>query len=71
MSDQEIFEAIEAHRSMFDDKGIMPSPLTLSSYIKYRLEVEHSHGVPISSEFIDEAIDIASGVFAFRKDKLP
>jgi len=56
LPDDEIFEAIEAHRSMFGDKGEMPSPLTLSSYIKYRLGIEHSHGAPISSKFIDEAI---------------
>ena len=48
---------------MFGDAGIMPSPLTLSTYIKYRLSLEHSHGIPISDEFVDEAIEEAKGFF--------
>lgn len=65
LPDEEIFEVIEAHRSiMSGDTGTMPSPLMLSSYIKYRLSLEHSHGVPISSKFVDEAIEEAKRFFA-------
>jgi hypothetical protein len=63
LPDEDIFEAIEAHRSMFGDTGTMPSSLTLPSYIKYRLGLEHSHGVPISTKFIDEAIEEAKKFF--------
>lgn len=63
LHDEEIFEAIEAHRSMLGDSGKMPSPLTLSSYIKYRLGLEHSHGAPISNKFVDEAIEEAKKFF--------
>ena len=45
-SDKEILEAIERHRQiLFPESGPMSSPLTLSNYIKYRLHIEHSHGV--------------------------
>lgn len=63
LSDEEILEAIEAHRSMLGEAGTMPSPLKLSSYIKYRLSLEHSHGAPISIKFVDEAIEEANSVF--------
>ena len=58
-SDKEILELIELHRStqVPNPEGTtMPSPLTVSNYIKYRLHIEHSHGVPISNEFVDECI---------------
>lgn len=53
-SDQEIFQRIEAHRSSIGS-GEMPNPLNLESYIQYRVELEHSHGSPISEEFVSEA----------------
>lgn len=63
-SDKEIFEVIERHRkTLFPESGPMPSPLTLSNYIKYRLNIEHSHGVPISNKFIDDAIEAANKVY--------
>lgn len=52
-----ILEHIENHRSQIGS-GVFPVPLNLESYIKYRLEIEHSHGVPISEDFITEAIAI-------------
>lgn len=61
--DSEILEHIEAHRSSLGDSGIMPSPLTLSNYIKYRVELEHKHGAPISDEFIDYSISAAKQAF--------
>ena len=65
LPDEEIFEAIEAHRSMLGDTGTIPSPLTLSSYIKYRLGLEHSHGAPLRSKFVDKAIEEAKRFFLF------
>ena len=53
-----IFNAIENHRkTLFPESGRMPNPLTLSNYIKYRLEIEHSHGVGLSDTLIMEAIN--------------
>jgi hypothetical protein len=51
----EIFARIEAHRSSIGS-GQIPNPLSLESYIRYRVEIEHSHGAPISEEFLAEAI---------------
>lgn len=64
LSDKEILEAIENHRASFGDAGTLPSQLTLSNYIKYRVRLEHSHGAPISDNFIDEAIQEATETFA-------
>jgi hypothetical protein len=55
LADSEILESIEAHRSMITT-GTMPRPLTLTSYIKYRVALEHSHGAPILEKFIDGAV---------------
>lgn len=57
-SDQEIFQRIEAHRSSIGS-GEMPRPLNLASYIQYRLDLEHSHGIPISEEFISEVLRVS------------
>jgi hypothetical protein len=63
-SDKEILEAIERHRKkLFPESGPMPSPLTLSNYIKYRLNLEHSQGVPISNEFINDSIKKANEAY--------
>jgi len=63
-SDKEILESIERHRKrIYPESGPMPSPLTLSNYIKYRLNIEHSHGFPISNEFIDECIKKANEAY--------
>jgi hypothetical protein len=63
-SEEMIFYSIEEHRKiLFPESGIMPTPLTLSSYIKYRLEIEHSHGVGITTDFISTAIKRATEVF--------
>ncbi|MFZ3137346.1 MAG: hypothetical protein WA126_08155 [Thermodesulfovibrionales bacterium] len=58
VSDQEIFQRIEAHRSSVVS-GEMPKPLHLDSYILYRIRLEHSHGFPISEDYINEAIRIS------------
>jgi hypothetical protein len=63
LSDEEILEAIERHRASFLDSGKLPSQLTLSNYIKYRIGLEHSHGIPISDDFIEEAIKQATKAF--------
>jgi len=53
--EEAILNYIENHRSQIG-AGTLPRPLNLDSYIKYRIEIEHSHGAPISEEFISEAI---------------
>jgi hypothetical protein len=63
-SDKELLGAIERHReTLFPESGRMPSPLTLSNYVKYRLNIEHSQGVQISNEFIDECIKKANEAY--------
>ena len=55
--DEDIFVRIEAHRASIGC-GEMPTPLTLESYIQYRVDLEHSQRVPISPEFVAEAVRI-------------
>jgi len=62
LSDKETFEAIENHRAIIG-AGTIPSPLTLSTYIKYRVGLEHSGIAPISENFIDEAIKEATAYY--------
>lgn len=63
-SDEVVLYSIEKHRKiLFPESRIMPTPLTLSSYIKYRLKIEHPHGVGITNESIDAAIKRATEVF--------
>ena len=61
--DEKILEGIEAQRAKLRDPGSLPSPLTLSCYIKYRLSLEHSHGASLLPDFVDEAIEEANKVF--------
>lgn len=58
-----ILEHIENHRSQIGS-GTLPQPLNLDSYVRYRLDIEHSHGAPISAEFISEAIAICKKRYA-------
>jgi hypothetical protein len=55
--DHEIFARIEAHRSSIGS-GEIPNPLNLESYTQYRIELEHSHGTPISEEYVTEAVRV-------------
>jgi hypothetical protein len=41
----------------------MPNPLNLNSHIQYCVDLEHSHGAPISEDFIRKAIQISSQHF--------
>jgi len=59
MEDNEIFSRIEHHRSKLYPPGHMPTHPDLLNYIKYRIEIEHSEGAPISQQFIVQAIDTA------------
>lgn len=58
-----IIEMIEDHRSNIalggTPGGIMPEPLTLRSYIKYRVALETQGLRPVDEEFIDYAMDAA------------
>jgi len=60
--DDEIFALIEAHRAAAGT-GPLPNPLTLQSYVTYRVALEHSHGAPISHDFIAEAIAVSRAFF--------
>lgn len=62
--DAEIFSRIEEHRSRMFPRGEMPIPLNLTTYIKYRLKLEHSRGAPMQERFIESAIEIAREAYA-------
>ena len=51
----QILELIENHRSMIGSDR-MPSPLTLRSYIRYRVSLEHSASAPVSDASLDSSI---------------
>ena len=61
--EDEIFFKIERHRSRLFFGGQLPSPLSLETYIKYRLNVEHSTGVPIADKFVTAAIQAAKRAY--------
>ena len=56
--EEAILNHIENHRSQLG-AGTLPVPLNLVNYIKYRIAIEHAHGVSISEQFISKAISIA------------
>lgn len=56
MPEERIFQLIEATRSMAT-QGELPASPTLSSYIKYRIDLEHGHGhPPVSVAHIEHCI---------------
>lgn len=56
-TDEAIFTAIERHRNTFIPGGQLPTPLTLTRYVSYRLELEHGHGdLRLTDEFIADAV---------------
>tara|TARA_R110001592_G_scaffold47479_2_gene150393 strand:+ start:437 stop:856 length:420 start_codon:yes stop_codon:yes gene_type:complete len=63
--DKAIFDHIEMHRSQIGS-GELPTPLTLESYILYRLEIEHSSGPPLSDDFVLWAIVTAKRSFGLE-----
>lgn len=66
LADKKIFEAIEAKRLRVIEKRAMPCPLTLSSYIKYRIGIEHTGAAAIMGNFVEEAIEEANRVLGPR-----
>jgi len=56
VSELEALIAIEAHRSSLGDKGELPRPLSLLSYISYRLKLECDSPLQMNSAEIQEAI---------------
>lgn len=62
MPEQQIFLRIEAHRSMAA-QGQLPAAPTLSSYVRYRIDLEHGHGVPLSAPHIEHCIREARQFF--------
>jgi len=55
IEDKDTFQAIENHRSNMGKAGILPIPLNLEDYVKYRVKLEHQEGSP-SDKLIEEAI---------------
>lgn len=60
--EEQIFQFIEAHRSMAA-QGELPASPTLSSYVRYRIDLEHDHGVPLSAAHIEHCIREAQQFF--------
>lgn len=56
LDDRAIFARIEAHRATLGATGVLPSPLTLESYIEYRLKLDHPVGTPMPPGFVRRAI---------------
>lgn len=64
----DILARIEKHRSMIG-KGTLPAPLTLRSYIKYRVSLEYAHTAPVSDTSLDASLQEA--VLFFQKHETP
>ncbi|WP_340123212.1 hypothetical protein [Methylobacter svalbardensis] len=62
LPEHEILTRIEGFRSKISS-GDMPNPLNLNSHIQYCVDLEHSHGAPISEDFITKARQISSQHF--------
>ena len=60
--ESEILRRIEKHRSMIGS-ATMPSPLTLRSYIRYRVSLEYAHSAPVGDASIDHSIQKARDYF--------
>ncbi len=56
LDDRAIFARIESHRGTLGPTGVLPSPLTLESYIEYRLKLDHAAGTPMPPGFVRRAI---------------
>jgi hypothetical protein len=63
MSDAEIFQRIDNHRSKAFPCAEIPSAITLTDYVQYRVCLEHSHGAPIDSLFVDAAVEVAKRAY--------
>lgn len=62
LPESEVLARIEKHRSMIGS-DIMPSPLTLRSYIRYRVSLEYAHAAPVSDASLDSSIRAAQDYF--------
>lgn len=55
LTEQDAFQRIEQDRVQFAVGGTLPRPLTLATYLRYRLNLEPHVGLPISGAYLDEA----------------
>lgn len=63
MPEEHIFHLIETHRSMAA-QGKLPASPTLSSYVRYRTDLEHGHATPpLSAAHIEHCIREAQQFF--------
>ncbi|MBN1103473.1 MAG: hypothetical protein JXL84_08700 [Deltaproteobacteria bacterium] len=60
---EEALGLIENHRSTLRS-GEIPRPLTLASYIKYRLALDHARGISIPEASVDRTIEKAKVFFS-------
>ncbi len=60
--EEEILLLIEEHRSMIGADTVV-FPLTLRSYVRYRVSFEHSAGAPVSDDSLDHSIQEALKFF--------
>lgn len=66
LPDTEILNLIEAHRSMIGS-GSVPNPLTLPSYVEYRIKLEYRDVAPISERHIEQSLTEALRFFEQHK----
>jgi len=69
LTEEEAFRRIEQHRSQFVPGTTLPRPLTLATYVRYRLDLESVPGPPISDDYLTEAASYAlrAARAAFRR----
>lgn len=63
----EALRSIERHRAQIGT-GRLPDPLTLESYVRYRLDIEHPDGSPIDDRGISASILICRMEFGIVTD---
>jgi hypothetical protein len=62
-TDSEIFARIEDHRNRSFPRGKLPTPLNLTTYVKYRIDIEHTQGAPIAEAFLESAVEAAKEAY--------
>lgn len=62
VSDADALQSIERYRSVIAS-GLLPSPLSLESYIEYRIDLEHSDCSPLPDGHIADCVLMARTLY--------
>ena len=63
VTESEILRVVEEVRCLKEPRGQLPDPLTLPSFIKYRLAMEHPDATSVADVFIEFDVAMAQGYF--------